>query len=66
MRGRSRLNAALAHIAFATYGKGSGHPARLNLGDCMNDAVAKRDDLPLLFKDDDFVHTDQRPALAAS
>jgi ribonuclease VapC len=53
----------LAHAAFARYGRGTGHPARLNFGDCMTYAVAKRDDLPLLFKGDDFVHTDLRAAL---
>lgn len=58
------VHALLAREAYARYGKGSGHPARLNFGDCMTYAVAKRDDLPLLFKGDDFVHTDLRPALA--
>lgn len=58
-------HAALARVAFASYGKGSGHPARLNFGDCMTYAVAKRDDLPLLFKGGDFVHTDLRPARGA-
>ena len=55
----------LAQGAFSTYGRGRGHPARLNFGDCMTYAVAKRDDLPLLYKGDDFVHTDLRPALNA-
>jgi ribonuclease VapC len=59
-------HAALAQEAFSIYGKGRGHSARLNFGDCMTYAIAKRDDLPLLYKGDDFVHTDLRPALGAS
>ena len=43
--------------AFDRYGKGR-HPARLNFGDCMSYAVAKVRDEPLLFKGDDFGHTD--------
>ncbi|MCB1382586.1 MAG: type II toxin-antitoxin system VapC family toxin [Notoacmeibacter sp.] len=45
------------------YGKGTGHPARLNFGDCFSYALAKSRDLPLLYKGDDFVHTDVRSAL---
>jgi ribonuclease VapC len=48
--------------AFRHYGKGHGHPARLNFGDCLAYAVAKRHALPLLFKGNDFVHTDIEPA----
>jgi ribonuclease VapC len=44
--------------AFARYGKGRGHPARLNLGDCFAYAVAKTNGVPLLFKGDDFPKTD--------
>ena len=40
------------------YGKGSGHPAQLNFGDCMSYAVAKSLRLPLLFVGDDFARTD--------
>lgn len=57
-------HAELARAAFATYGKGRGHPAQLNFGDCMAYAIARRDDLPLLYKGDDFVRTDIRAALA--
>lgn len=39
--------------------------ARLNFGDCMAYAIAKIADAPLLFKSDDFVHTDIQPALRA-
>lgn len=44
-----------AHLRF---GKGSGHPARLNLGDCFSYACARRDGVPLLYKGDDFWKTD--------
>ena len=44
--------------AHLRYGKGSGSPARLNLGDCFSYALAKRDGVPLLYKGDDFAHTD--------
>lgn len=50
--------------AFRRYGKGRGHPAQLNYGDCMSYAVARVLGLPLLFKGRDFSHTDIRPALA--
>lgn len=52
--------AALALDAFARYGKGQGHPAQLNMGDCFAYAVAKKQDAPLLFKGDDFGKTDTR------
>lgn len=48
---------------FARFGKGRGHPARLNFGDCLSYAVAKHHGIPLLFKGDDFRHTDIEPAL---
>lgn len=44
--------------AFARYGKGRGHPARLNLGDCFAYASARTHGVPLLFVGNDFVHTD--------
>jgi ribonuclease VapC len=40
-----------------------GRPARLNLGGCMAYAVAKALDAPLLYKGNDFAHTDIRSAL---
>ncbi len=52
----------LAAEAFQRYGRGRGHPAKLNFGDCMSYAVAKLHNAPLLFKGDDFVHTDIQPA----
>lgn len=55
--------AQLARAAYRDYGRGSGHPARLNLGDCFAYALAADSGLPLLFKGDDFGHTDIPPAL---
>lgn len=45
------------------FSRGSGHPARLNYGGCFAYALAKTRNLPLLFKGDDFIHTDIEPAL---
>ncbi len=56
--------ARLAREAYRDYGKGSGHPARLNFGDCFAYALAKDAGEPLLFKDDDFRHTDVTAASA--
>lgn len=55
--------ALLGVEAHRRYGRGSGHPANLNFGDCFSYALAKSRNLPLLFKGDDFVHTDIEPAL---
>jgi ribonuclease VapC len=44
--------------AAARYGKGTGHPARLNFGDCFSYAMAKRAGVPLLYKGNDFSKTD--------
>lgn len=60
----ARDEAALGIDAHRRYGRGSGHPAGLNMGDCFSYALARSRDLPLLFKGDDFIHTDIRPALA--
>jgi ribonuclease VapC len=54
--GQGEMDAAYA--AFVAFGKGSGHPASLNFGDVFAYALAKVRDLPLLFKGNDFVHTD--------
>lgn len=51
-------HARVARAAYARYGKGSGSPARLNLGDCFSYALATVSGEPLLFKGDDFRHTD--------
>lgn len=55
--------ARTARAAYADFGKGSGHPAGLNFGDCFAYALAKDRGEPLLFKGDDFIHTDVSPAL---
>jgi ribonuclease VapC len=55
--------ARIARAAYRDFGKGSGHPARLNLADCFAYALAKAVSEPLLFKGDDFIHTDIVPAL---
>ena len=48
----------LALDAFEHYGKGRGHPAQLNFGDCFSYALAKATGKPLLFKGTDFSKTD--------
>ncbi|WP_289019741.1 type II toxin-antitoxin system VapC family toxin [uncultured Ornithinimicrobium sp.] len=53
-------DARAARQAYRDFGRGSGHRARLNFGDCFSYALAIRLDEPLLFKGDDFVHTDVR------
>jgi ribonuclease VapC len=50
--------AEIARAAYRDFGKGSGHPAQLNFGDCFAYALAKSMREPLLFKGDDFGHTD--------
>ena len=53
----------LASAAYARYGRGTGHPARLNLADCAAYALATSLGAALLYKGDDFALTDVRPAL---
>ncbi len=55
--------ATIARQAYRDYGKGSGHPANLNFGDCFSYALARDKREPILYKGDDFVHTDLRSAL---
>ena len=50
--------AAIGRAAYRDFGRGSGHRARLNLGDCFSYALARETGRPLLFKGDDFGHTD--------
>ena len=54
--------ARVAREAYRDFGKGSGHPAGLNLGDCFSYALAKTAGEPLLFKGSDFTETDIRSA----
>lgn len=56
------MQAYLALEGFYRYGKGRS-PAALNFGDCFSYALAKRFDRPLLFKGDDFRHTNVEPAV---
>ena len=58
-----QAEADAAYAAFVAYGKGSGHPAGLNFGDVFSYALAKIRGLPLLYKGDDFGHTDVANAL---
>jgi ribonuclease VapC len=54
----TREQAEIARAAYRDFGKGSGHPAGLNFGDCFAYALAKSTREPLLFKGDDFSRTD--------
>ena len=56
--GSDARQARLAADAFERFGRGSGHPARLNFGDCLAYAAAAAHRAPLLFKGEDFGHTD--------
>ena len=49
-------HARLARQAYRDFGKGSGHPAKLNFGDCFAYALATERGEPLLYKGDDFAH----------
>ena len=56
-------HARIARSAYRDFGKGSGHLAGLNFGDCFSYALAKVTGEPLLFKGDDFGHTDLTAAV---
>jgi ribonuclease VapC len=49
--------AYIARLAYKEFGKGN-HKAGLNFGDCFAYALAKSLNAPLLFKGNDFIHTD--------
>jgi ribonuclease VapC len=53
----------LAREAYRDFGRGSGHAAKLNFGDCFAYALAIDKGEPLLFKGEDFAHTDVSSAL---
>jgi ribonuclease VapC len=55
--------ARLARQAYVDFGKGSGHRAALNFGDCLTYALALDTREPLLWKGDDFGHTGIASAL---
>ena len=59
----SAQHVEIARAAYRDFGKGSGHPARLDFGDCFAYALASQTGEPLLFEGDDFIHTDLHPAL---
>jgi ribonuclease VapC len=59
----TEAQAHIARQAYRDYGRGSGHPAQLNFGDCFAYALARATGETLLFKGDDFRHTDIAPAL---
>lgn len=50
----------IGRAAYRDFGKGSGHPAQLNYGDCFAYALAKVTGEPLLFIGRDFSETDLR------
>jgi ribonuclease VapC len=59
----TEAQARIAREAYRDFGKGSGHPARLNFGDCFAYALAKATGEPLLFKGNDFAQTDINSAI---
>jgi ribonuclease VapC len=59
----TEIQAQIVRAAYRDFGKGSGHSARLNFGDCFAYALAKESGEPLLFKGGDFTHTDIAAAL---
>jgi ribonuclease VapC len=50
--------ARVARQGYRDYGKGSGHPAALNFGDCFAYALARDSGDSLLYKGQDFAQTD--------
>jgi ribonuclease VapC len=62
----SGKEAETALDAFSRYGKGRGHPAQLNMGDCFAYAVAKNYRASLLFTGEDFSKTDIRSGSTAT
>lgn len=59
----TKEQAQIGREAYRDFGKGSGHPAQLNFGDCFAYALAKITGEALLFKGNDFAHTDVTPAI---
>ena len=60
----TEAQAHVARQAYRDFGKTSGHPAKLNFGDCFSYALAKVKGEPLLFKGQDFSRTDVKSARA--
>ena len=61
----TETHAEVARQAYRDFGKGSGHPAGLNFGDCFAYASARLSRDSLLFKGDDFARTDIASALGS-
>ncbi len=59
----TKAHADIARQAYRDFGKGSGHPAGLNFGDCFSYALARASGQPLLFEGTDFSRTDVDSAL---
>jgi ribonuclease VapC len=59
----TEAQARIAREAYRDFGRGSGHRARLNFGDCFAYALAKVLGEPLLFKGEDFSKTDVGSAI---
>ena len=62
----TETQAQIARDAYRDFGRGSGHPANLNFGDCFAYALARESGELLLFKGGDFAHTDIIAALPAA
>jgi ribonuclease VapC len=60
----TEAQARIARQAYRDFGKTSGHPAKLNFGDCFSYALAKSKGQALLFKGHDFSRTDVKSARA--
>ncbi len=58
----TETQARIAREAYRDFGRGSGHPAKLNFGDCFAYALAKARGEPILFVGDEFTYTDLVPA----
>jgi ribonuclease VapC len=58
----TEAQARIARQAYRDFGQTSGHPAKLNFGDCFSYALAKSKGEPLLFKGQDFSRTDVKSA----
>ncbi|PZR79651.1 MAG: VapC toxin family PIN domain ribonuclease [Candidatus Aeolococcus gillhamiae] len=59
----TQVHAEIARRAYRDFGRGTGHPAELNFGDCFAYALARASGEPLLYKGGDFARTDVTPAL---
>jgi ribonuclease VapC len=62
----TEAQARIAREAYRDFGKSSGHAAGLNFGDCFAYALSRATGETILFKGDDFRHTDLTPALPST